>query len=143
MDNSKKPKEVEYVASFSVDGLFIPDTYDRVGRMMAQLDYYNVRGLTFLGTNAWNNPGLLSAAGKVSEGAIFVDAFSKANPSSSTDHFVKLFRKTYSRDPETLEALSYEATELLRRILRTQSIASPVQLKEEIHRIQDVQGFVA
>ena len=77
-----KQIEEEYVPSLSVDGLFIPDTYDRAGQIMMQLDYYNVKGMTYLGTNAWNNPGLLSAAGKLAEGAIFVDAFSKTNPSS-------------------------------------------------------------
>jgi len=107
---------------------------------MMQLDYYNVRGMTYLGTNAWNNPGLLTAAGKLAEGAILVDAFSKTNPSSSSEHFAKEFQKTYSREPGTLEALSYEGTGVVREILRTKSVSSPVQLKEEIRRIQNFQG---
>ena len=139
-DDSRKTKEEDYVPALSVDGLFIPDSHDRAGQIMIQLDYYNVKGMTYLGTNAWNNPGLLSAAGKLAEGAILVDAFSKTNPSPSSEHFVKEFRKTYSREPGTLEALSYEAAELVREILRSKSVSSPVQLKEEIHRVQNFQG---
>jgi branched-chain amino acid transport system substrate-binding protein len=139
-DDSGKTKEEEYVPTLSVDALFIPDSYDRASQIMIQLDYYNVKGMTYLGTNAWNNPGLLSAAGKLAEGAILVDAFSKTNPSPSSEHFVKEFRKTYSREPGTLEALSYEAAELVREILRAKSVSSPVQLKEEIHRVQNFQG---
>ena len=139
-DDSRKTKEEEYVPTLLVDALFIPDSYDRAGQIMIQLDYYNVKGMTYLGTNAWNNPGLLSAAGKLAEGAILVDAFSKTNPSPSSEHFVKEFRKTYSREPGTLEALSYEAAELVREILRAKSVSSPIQLKEEIHRVQNFQG---
>jgi branched-chain amino acid transport system substrate-binding protein len=139
-NDSKKMKEEEYVPSLSVDGLFIPDTADRASQIMMQLDYYNVRGMTYLGTNAWNNPALLTAAGKLAEGAILVDAFSKTNPSSSSEHFLKEFQKTYSREPGTLEALSYEGTGVVREILRTKSVSSPVQLKEEIRRIQNFQG---
>ena len=139
-EESRQKNGVDFVSSPSVEGLFIPDTYQRVGLILQQMAYFNVKGLTFLGTNAWNHPGLLSAAGKLAEGAVFVDAFSKGDPSLATDQFVKEFRKTYGRDPETLEALGYESAELLKSILGTKMISSPSQLKEEIHRIQDFQG---
>jgi len=138
--DSKKTKEEEFVASLSVDGVFIPDSYDQAGQIMAQLDFYNVKGVTFLGINAWNNPGLLSAGGRSAEGSFFVDAFSRTNPSPAPEHFVKGFRRMFSRDPETLEALGYEAAGLLREILRSKSVSSPVQLRDEIRRVQDFQG---
>jgi hypothetical protein len=53
---------------------------------------------------------------------------------------VKEFQKAYSREPGTLEALSYEGTELVREILRTKAVTSPVKLKEEIRRLQNIQG---
>jgi len=139
-NDSRKTKDEDHAPSLSVDGLFIPDTIDRASQIMMQLDYYNVKGMTYLGTNAWNNPALFTAAGKLAEGAILVDAFSKTNPSPSSEHFVKEFQKAYSREPGTLEALSYEGTELVREILRTKAVTSPVKLKEEIRRLQNIQG---
>ncbi len=47
----------------------------------------------------------------------------------------------YSRDPGTLEALGYEGAELLREILRSKPISNPVQLKDEIRRIQNFHGL--
>jgi len=138
--DSAKKREEEFVSGLSVDGLFIPDTYDRAASILVQTDYYNVRNTVFLGTNAWNHPALLSIAGKSAEGAIFVDAFSVENPSQATVHFLKEFRKHYSRDPATLEALGYEAAEFLREILRHKSVTTPAQLKDEIYRVQNFQG---
>jgi branched-chain amino acid transport system substrate-binding protein len=138
--DSTRGKEEEYAPSLSVDALFIPDTADRASQIMMQMDYYNVKGMAYLGTNAWNNPGLLTATRKFAEGAILVDAFSKTNPSSSSELFVKEFQKMYAREPGTLEALSYEGAAVVREILRTKSVSSPLQLKEEIRRIQNFQG---
>ena len=130
----------EFKSDLSVDGLFIPDTHDRVGLIISQIAYYDVKGLTFLGTNAWNGPDLIPIAGKSAEGAVFTDAFFKKNPFPPSAHFVEEFRKAYQRDPETLEALSYDGAKLLGEILRSKSISSPLQLNEEISRFQNFQG---
>ena len=139
-EESRQKDALDFVSSPSVDGLFIPDVYQRVGLILQQMAYFNVAGLTFLGTNAWNHPGLLPAAGKLAEGAVFTDAFSKGDPLLATGQFVKEFRNTYGRDPETLEALGYESADLLKNILGTKMVSSPIQLKEELHRIQGFHG---
>jgi branched-chain amino acid transport system substrate-binding protein len=139
--NDSASNQQRFAASLSVDGLFIPDTYDHAAEIMTQLEYYNVKGLTLLGTNAWNHPGLVSAAGRASEGSILVDAFVRTNSSSITEQFLREFRKAYSRDPGTLEALSYESAGLVRDLLRAKEISSPAQMKDEIRRIANFQGI--
>lgn len=133
-------KDDRFQLNLPVGGLFIPDTYDRVGPILSQIASHNIKGLTFLGTNAWNSPGLLSIAGKLAEGTIFVDAFSKKDPSPLVARFVKEFKKAYQREPETLEALSYDGAKLLREILLSKQVSSPLQLKEELRQVQDFQG---
>jgi ABC-type branched-subunit amino acid transport system substrate-binding protein len=139
-ESPRKKSGDEFKSDLSVDGLFIPDTYDRVGLIISQIAYYDVKGLTFLGTNVWNGPDLIPIAGKSTEGAVFTDAFSKNNPFPPSAHFVEEFRKAYQRDPETLEALCYDGAKLLGEILRSKSISSPLQLNEEISRFQNFQG---
>jgi branched-chain amino acid transport system substrate-binding protein len=139
-EETRRKESDEYTSGFSVDGLFIPDTHDRVGLILSQMAYYDIKGLTFLGTNAWNGPGLISIAGKSAEGSIFVDAFFKGNPSPSIAHFVGEFRKTYQRDPETLEALSYDGAKFLGEILRSKQVVSPLQLNEEISQVKNFNG---
>jgi branched-chain amino acid transport system substrate-binding protein len=138
--NNKKPKDDEFKAAISIDGLFIPDAHDRVGTILSQMAYYDIKGLTFLGTSAWNGPGLISIGGIGSEGSIFVDTFYKRDSSPLIANFVQEFRRTYQRDPEILEALGYDGVKFLRNILQSKSISSPLQLKEEMQQVQNFQG---
>lgn len=135
-----RTKEEEFVASHTMDGLFIPDTYPRVALILSQMGYYNIRGITLLGINAWNHPKLTSAGGRLVEGAFFVDAFSGGKASPSTEQFLKEFRKTYSREPETLEALGYDSAELVKDILASGSVTTPTRLRDEIRRVHDFRG---
>jgi branched-chain amino acid transport system substrate-binding protein len=137
--DAKRKKEDEFKALFSVDGVFIPDSHDRVGMILSQMAYYDITA-TFLGTNSWNGPGLISTGGKGAEGSIFVDTFFKNNPSASVRRFVEEFRKTYQRDPQTLEALSYDGAKLIKEILQTKSVSSPLQMEEELLRVKNFQG---
>jgi branched-chain amino acid transport system substrate-binding protein len=139
VSNGKRKKEDEFKSLHSVDGIFIPDTHDRVAMILSQMAFYDVK-VTFLGTNSWNGPGLTSIAGKAAEGAIFIDAFFKGDPSPLVAHFVQEFRKTYQRDPEILEALGYDGAKFLKDILQSKWVASPLQLKEEVQQVQNFQG---
>ena len=132
-------KEDEFKCLLSVDGVFIPDSSDRVGMILSQMAYYDVKG-TFLGTNSWNGPGLMSVGGKGSEGAVFVDTFFNKTPSPLVAHFAEEFRKTFQRDPESLEALSYDGAKFIKEILQTKSVSSPLQLQEGLRRIKNFQG---
>jgi ABC-type branched-subunit amino acid transport system substrate-binding protein len=102
--------------------------------------YFDVSGLTFLGTNAWNDPNLISIAGKAAEGALLVDTFFKKSPSPLTVSFVEEYQKAYQQEPETLEALAYDGTKLLLEIIRTKGISSPLQMRDELSRVQHFQG---
>ena len=132
-------KEDEFMPLLSVDGVFIPDSSDRVGMILSQMAYYDVKG-TFLGTNSWNGPGLISIGGKGSEGAVFVDTFFNKSSSPLVARFVEEFRKTFQRDPETLEALSYDGAKLIKEILQTKSVSSPSQLQEGIRQVKNFLG---
>jgi branched-chain amino acid transport system substrate-binding protein len=137
--DTRRKKEDEFKPLLSVDGIFIPDAHDRVGMILSQMAYYDVKG-TFLGTNSWNGPGLISIGGKAAEGAIFVDTFLAKDPSSLVARFVEEFRKSFQRDPETLEALSYDGAKLIKEILQSKSVSSPLQLQEELRQVKSFRG---
>jgi ABC-type branched-subunit amino acid transport system substrate-binding protein len=139
-EGSGKKREDEFKSGLSVDGLFIPDTYDRVGLILSQMAYYDVKGVTFLGNNGWNHPSLVSTAGGSAEGVTFIDAFSAGDSLPAVQQFVEDFRRARHRDPETLEALAFEAADLLRDILASKSPPSPLRLKEEITQLKSVRG---
>ncbi len=132
-----KGKEEEFRQGFSVDGLFIPDSHDRVGTLLAQMAYYDIKGITFLGTNAWKGPDLVKMGGRAAEGAFFVDAFSKT---PAVKFFLDEFQKEFQREPDTLDAMAFDAAILLRRVLQTKSPSSSSNLKEELQRFMTFQG---
>ncbi len=138
--DSRKKKVEEFKAGLTVDAVFIPDTHDRVGLILSQMAYFDVTGSAFLGTNAWNDPRLISVAGAAVEGAFFVDCFFRKEDSPIVAEFVEEFRKAYQREPETLEAIAYDGAKFLRNILQAKSVSSPSQLREEISRIESFQG---
>ncbi len=137
--DGKRKKEDDFKSLLSVDGIFIPDSHDRVGMILSQMAYYDVKGI-FLGTNAWNGQGLISIGGKGAEGSIFVDAFFSKDPSPWVARFVEEFRKTFQRDPETLEALSYDGAKFIKEILQSKSVSSPSQMQEELRQVKNFQG---
>ena len=137
---SRKKKVEEFKAGLTVDAVFIPDTHDRAGLILSQMAYFDVTGSAFLGTNAWNDPRLVSVAGAAVEGAFFVDCFFNKEESPIVVEFLEEFRKAYQREPETLEAIAYDGAKFLRNILQAKSVASPSQLREEISRIESFQG---
>jgi branched-chain amino acid transport system substrate-binding protein len=137
--DAKKKKEDEFKPLVSVDGIFIPDTHDRVGMILSQMAFFDVKA-TFLGTNLWNGPGLVSIGGKAAEGAIFVDTFHAKGSSPSVARFVEEFRTSFQRDPETLEALSYDGAKLIKDILQSKSVSSPLQMQEELRQLKNFQG---
>lgn len=136
----KNRKIEEFKPTFSVGGIFIPDSYERIALILSQLDYYEVKEPVFLGTNAWNNPQLLSTAGRAAEGAIFVDAFFKGSRSPEVIRFVDEFRKLYQHDPETLEALAYDGMRFLVEVLSSRSFGTAVQVRDEMRRLNQFKG---
>ncbi len=137
--DAKKKKEDQFKPLLSVDGIFIPDTHDRVGMILSQMAFYDIKG-AFLGTNLWNGPDLVSTGGKAAEGAIFVDTFLAKTPSPLVSRFAEEFRNSFQRDPETLEALSYDGAKLIKETLESRSVSSPLQMQEELRQVKNFQG---
>jgi ABC-type branched-subunit amino acid transport system substrate-binding protein len=54
--------------------------------------------------------------------------------------FVEEFRKSFQRDPETLEALSHDGARLIKEILQSRSVSSPLQMQEELRQVKNFQG---
>ena len=138
--DSRKKKVEEFRAGLTVDAIFIPDTHDRVGLILSQMNYFDIMESAFLGTNAWNDPRLVPLAGPAAERILFADCFFKNNPSPNITRFAEEFQRAYQREPDTLEAISYDGARFLKDILQTKSFSSPLQLREEISRVESFQG---
>ncbi len=107
MEGRRKIKE--YTTTVDIDSLFIPDSSDSVGLIAPYLDFYNIKGVQLLGSNAWNSKKLIELAGKNVEGAVFVDGFFTGSRRPETGEFVARFNATFGRDPGLIESQAYDA----------------------------------
>jgi branched-chain amino acid transport system substrate-binding protein len=130
----------DYNPIIEFDGLFIPDQADRIAQIAPQLAYYDVYGITLLGTNAWNNPTLLEKAAKFVQDALLVDEFFSGSQSPVIRDFVDLYGVTFDEEPTILAAQAYDATAILVNLLEERSILSREAMREELVRIQGYRG---
>ena len=112
----KTEKEPKPIIDF--DAIFIPDSYERAGVIASQLAYYDVVGVTLLGTNLWDSPKLLEIGGKYVEGAIFPSGFFPESGYAGVDDFVEQFNTHFGKDPELLAAIGYDTIRIIKEILK-------------------------
>jgi len=136
---TEQKRDFEPIIEF--DGLFIPDYFDRVGLIAPQLAYYNVIGVTLLGTSAWNSPELISGGGKYVDGSVFVDGFFKDSPNPRIKQFSQKFRDTFDLDSTTLEAQAFDAVDLCVQILTDQEIYSHRQMRDGLMGVMGFDGI--
>ena len=99
------------------EALFIPDFSHRVAMIVPQLAYHDITGLRLLGTSGWDSPELLKADHGHLQGAIFVDGFFTDSFRPESNDFIEAFYTAYGREPDTMEALVYDAADIAVKLL--------------------------
>ncbi|MBW2559954.1 MAG: penicillin-binding protein activator [Deltaproteobacteria bacterium] len=123
------------------DALFIPDSYSVVGMIAPQLVFYDAIGVHLLGTNIWNSPELLRKDSQYLEGAIFTDCFSLNSTRPEVRTFIDRFYVAWGREPGNVEALAYDATDILVRLIAGGGIEIRKDLRDAISRIENHPGI--
>lgn len=99
------------------EALFIPDSSYRVAMIVPQLAYYDITGVRLLGTSGWNSPELLKADPGHLQGAVFIDGFFTDSFRPEVNDFIEAFYTAYGREPDTMEALVYDAADIAVKLL--------------------------
>ena len=93
----------------SIDGVFLPDSAERMVLLVPHLAYFDIRDVQLLGASGWNDREALQRAGRDVEGAVFVDGFFPYSSQPAVQRFVDEYRDAYGSNPGTLEAYGYDA----------------------------------
>lgn len=123
------------------DAVFIPDEPKSLGQILPTFAYRDVEHTLFLGINTWNGSDLLSRAGTYAEGAVFVDAFFAGTSKPRAVKFISDFTATYHSEPSSLEAISYDAANILVSILR-EGAHSRSAVKNHVSSLKDFPGIM-
>jgi len=123
------------------DRLWLPGPREDVERLVPRLSNYGVRGKQLLGTLGWHNRKLLSAVGKLLEGALFSDAFDPASGREQVRGFRQSFQQESAHEPGLLEALAHDSALVVRNILeRAQATSNRQELRLALSKVSGVDG---
>jgi ABC-type branched-subunit amino acid transport system substrate-binding protein len=122
------------------DAIFIPDYYNMVGLIIPYVFFFDLKGITLIGTDGWNDPGLLDLTGDFLIGSYFVDAFTPHSNRLPVKRFVTDFFEVFGREPGVLEAYGYDTIKMIQYLVRTQGIDDRTEMKGGLLSIRDYEG---
>ena len=138
----KHDKQAENKTAIAIDfeALFIPDSPSRVKMIASQLDFYEVKGFQLLGTSLWHSPDLFKNSTASLEEAVFADSFSANSFYAEATSFVDLYVMKYSREPENIEALAYDAAGIMINVLNNPEIKTRGQFVAALKKVENYKG---
>lgn len=100
------------------DALFIAGLAPKVGLILPQITFRDVRGAQLLGFSEWNDPELFARAGGQAQGALIVDGFSPALEDPRARELAKEFAPPSDsgepvKGPAMFEARAYDALSMV------------------------------
>lgn len=135
---SEEDEEPEPVVDF--DAIFIPDAPKKVGLIIPQLAFYDVRDIYLLGTNLWHSNTLIEMARQYVQGAIMPDGFFAESTSEHVRNFDEIYQKVFDQKPGYIEAATYDTAMILFQMVSRPDIRFRSTLKNELKRLTGFQG---
>ena len=127
-----------WVSGDGVQAVFIPDAATTAVKVAAAAREAAPQ-IQLLGTESWNQPDVLAAAGSRIDGAVFADSFFIGSGNASTSDFVSRFRALSGYDPTGYEARAYDAGMLVREAIARGARTRGAVL-QDLRAVTDYQG---
>ena len=93
-----------------------------------------------LGGDGWDSPALLEIGGAALEGSYFADHYSITEQRPTVQNFVAKFRAKYQRDPDAVNALSYDAMRMLAEAIRRAGTVEGAAVRDQLAATKDFDG---
>jgi branched-chain amino acid transport system substrate-binding protein len=137
-DADRKKLLQDYTPGF--DGLYLPGHAEKVGLLIPQLAFYNVKGMTMIGSNAWHTADLIERADRHADGAIFVDGFFPESTDPAISSVIDAYRSAYQEEPDILAAQAYDATMMVLSLLKERK-DTPQAIRDGLLATRDYPGI--
>ena len=122
------------------EALFIPDSSSRVAMIVPQLAYHDITGIRLFGTSGWDSPDLLTTDPEHLQGAIFVDGFFANSFRPEVNRFIEAFYMAFRREPDTMEALVYDAADMAVRLVIENRGGTREAFRKSLMQVKGYQG---
>lgn len=121
------------------DVLVVPGYYTDAGLIARQARALGIRAV-LLGGDGWDSPKLTEIGGEAVEGSYFSNHYSVDDPSPAVRQFVAAYRKKYGAEPDSIAALSYDATRLLADAIRRAGSTEGKRVRDALADTKDYSG---
>ncbi len=137
-DAERKKLLNDFTPSF--DALYLPGHAEKVGLIIPQLAFYNIKGIALIGSNNWHTPDLLERADRHADGAVFPDGFFPESPDPAIKQVIDAYRSAYQEAPDILAAQAYDATMMVLMFLKDRK-DTPLAIRDKLLSLKDYPGI--
>jgi branched-chain amino acid transport system substrate-binding protein len=120
--------------------LYLPGNAERVGLLIPQLAYYNIKNIAIIGSNQWHSSDLIERADKYAEGAVFTDGFFPESESPAIKPVVDAFRSAYQEYPDMLSAQGYDAAMMVFSLIKDRK-ETPLAIRDGLLAMKEYPGI--
>jgi ABC-type branched-subunit amino acid transport system substrate-binding protein len=139
-DEEAKEEEEEPEPIVDFDAVFIPDSPGKVGQIVPQLAYFDVKDVYLLGTNLWHSNSLIKIADQYVQGAVMPDGFYAQSTSPVVQEFAKVFEETYQETPDFVAAVVYDSAMILFNVVSRPHIRYRTEIRDDLLNLENFPG---
>jgi branched-chain amino acid transport system substrate-binding protein len=121
------------------DVVFIPGYYNDVGNIARQARSLNIT-VPLLGGDGWESPKLAEIGGDAINGCYYSNHYSPQDPSPRVQDFIRKYKDKHGTTPDSMAALAYDATQVLRDAIQRAGSLSGAAIAAELAKTKDFDG---
>ncbi len=119
--------------------IFIPDYYNKVALIAGQIREKGLKGI-MVGGDGWDSPELIKIGGPAMVGNYFTNHYSPERKDKVAEAFIKKYKQAHGQVPDSLAALTYDATMIYLQSLDKAPKASPEGIREALTSLKNYKG---
>jgi branched-chain amino acid transport system substrate-binding protein len=121
------------------DVVFIPGYYNDVGNIARQARSLNIT-VPLLGGDGWESPKLAEIGGDAINGCYYSNHYSPQDPSPRVQDFIRKYKDKFGATPDSMAALAYDATQVLRAAIERAGSLSGSAIAAELAKTKEFDG---
>ncbi|MEK7790033.1 MAG: ABC transporter substrate-binding protein [Deltaproteobacteria bacterium] len=122
-----------------VDGIFIPGYYTEVGLIARQARELGLK-MPLLGGDGWDSERLSEIGGAALENSYFSNHYTSESKEPRVAEFVEKFKKAYSKVPDGLAAMGYDAALVMIDALKRSKNQTSKEIRDALAQTKNFQA---
>ncbi|MFH0788723.1 MAG: ABC transporter substrate-binding protein [Pseudomonadota bacterium] len=119
--------------------IYIPDYYNKVALIAKQIREKGLKGI-MMGGDGWDSPELIKIGGIAITGNYFTNHYSPERKDKIAGAFIEKYRQKHGLVPDSLAALTYDATMITLQSLDKAKKTTPEEIRKVLTTLKNYQG---